>query len=426
MASNDGVLIETSIRPIVDAFIEAYDKRDAEGLKTHVAPWALDVKGGIRGFIDECLFRNNEMSSMGFIVPSPDGTRALAHIAVGKPGQPVRGVRLAFEIAADGRWQIVNAINDGGVEAAWLAGFHDGVSQFKDLPLSAALISVGQRLVQALNEGADIPGLMRAAGVEGQGAAMALAMLKGQARPTQRFTVLPCREHPKASRGAIGLGLLDVQSKFASEFWIICHIDGSSVEFLGTSSYVAMAMLFGHFGKDRPRLREHPMATAPAAMPVSGDAFDRAIQRALEEAVRSSTTTANVEDAFDRAVRGQMATDTAARSRFEALFETLADDRRDELIRRMLKGSGADRGQASQLEALWKSNDFVGLLRTAVATYLAPLSDGGKPVDISPDFLRKHGEALVGTVFGAIFQPLAENLAPGKLLATDRDGPPPT
>jgi hypothetical protein len=121
-----------------------------------------------------------------------------------------------------------------------------------------------------------------------------------------------------------------------------------------------------------------------------------------------------------------MATDTAARSRFEALFETLADDRRDELIRRMLKGSGADRGQASQLEALWKSNDFVGLLRTAVATYLAPLSDGGKPVDISPDFLRKHGEALVGTVFGAIFQPLAENLAPGKLLATDRDGPPPT
>lgn len=421
MLSNEATAADSGIRQLVDAFIAAYEIRDADALKAFIAPWALDVKGGIRGFIDESLHRNNEMSSMGFVVPSADGTRALAHIAVGKPGKPVRGVRLLFQLAVDGRWLIINAANDGGVEAAFLLGLHDGVSQFNALPLSSVLIRKGQRIVQALTEGGDVAKLMEVAGDKGQGAAMALAMLRGQVKPTQRFTVLPCREHPVASRGAIGFGLLDLQSKFASEFWIVCHIDGDEFEILGTSSFMAIAMLMGHFGKDKPRPRVHPMAAASDVMPVSGDAFDQAIHRALQDVVANAQTSDGMGDAFDRAVRGHMEQDEAARDRFASLFEALAGDRRDELVRKMLKPGNPDAaGDASQLQALWSNNDFLGVVRTAVATYLAPFAEGGKPIDIDRSFMAQHGEALVGTVFAAIFQPMAEGMNPESLFASKK------
>ncbi len=399
------------VKAAVDAFLAAYEARDVDALKALITPRGLSAQGGVFAFIDESLHRGNVLAFANEVTMAFDGRRAIAHMSFQRPPRPARGFRLLMELAPDGSWRIVAASNTVALDAAFLERFYDGVAGFADLPLSANLIRRAQRLVDALETGAD---LGPALGDTGEGAQMALMMLKGQVKAGQRVTVLPAREHPVVTRGAIGLSIMDPGASFGSEFWLLCHSDGDDFEVLASSSFVELGMLLAPHGGRKLSLRTHPIDT-DAGQPVPGDAFERAIRKALEGAVTEHGQSEGVEDAFDRAVRGHMASDDAARSRFQALFETLAEDRREALLKQAMRGRGEGAGTMT-LDSLWQNNDFVGALRQAVADYIAPHATDGKPVEVNADFMRSHGEGLVGAVFAAIFKPVADNLSPDKLI----------
>jgi|GEM_PF-3068678 len=413
MTTSDPSKNNPAVRAVVDAFVAAYERRDADALKGLIGARALGPKSTISGFVSENLHRGNEMTSMELVVMSDDGRRALAHVGVNRPGDVVRGLRFLLEMTVDARWEVVGVSNESTLDKAFIDGLYDGITEFKSLPLSANLIRRAQRLVDAIGSGGD---LEAALGDSGERAKMAIMMLKGQIKSGRYVTVLPAREHPRAARGAIGLSILDPVTKFGSDFWFICHSDEGVFEVLGTSSYVAMGILLGNLAGQAPAARVHAVVEgAPSSLGV-GDAFDRAIRKALEDAVAENAQESGVEDAFDRAVRGRMDGDEAAKSRFEALFDQLADDRKDALVQRMMQPSGGVERGAFSLDGLWKNNDFVSVLKQAVADYIAPLSADGEAVNVDADFMAQHGDALVGAVFSAIFRPVAEGLTPEALL----------
>jgi hypothetical protein len=228
-----------------------------------------------------------------------------------------------------------------------------------------------------------------------------------------------------ANRGAIGFAVEHVAAGSTSELWLVCRTDGTDFAVLGTAAHIGVGILLGQVGGEDAKRRLHGApASTGAAGQLSGDAFDRAVRRALEDAVAAATpgealaTADGLGDAFDRAVRQRMDDDADARGRLAALFDVLADDRRDATLRALLAAEAEAPAEGSGLaafEALWKDGALAATLRRAVADYVAPLVPADGKLNVDADFLATHGEALVGAALGAVLKPVTDALRPDAL-----------
>ncbi len=418
------------VTDVAIAFQVAYANRDAAALRGLILARSLDAPEGLRGFVNACLVRGQTLEVIHGGGLSHDGQRALASLTVGPPvldGAPAprrRTVRLLLARDVDGAWKALGATTEVGLAQAFLLGLWDGLGTWASLPLSARLIAKAQRLAELLATHPTVSALGVAVGDTRADARSSLAMLAGTAGPDVRFTPLPCREHPLANRGAIGLAIEHVAARATSEFWLICRTDGADFAVLGTAAHISMGLLLDPVGGENATHRRRgpaPDADASVASP-SGDAFDRAVRRALEDAVKASapddTSADGLGDAFDRAVRSRMASDSDARDRLAALFDVLADDRRDATLRELLATESAvlsEGGGLAAFETLWKDGALVATLRRVVADYVAPLVPSDGALNVDADFLATHGEALVGAVLGAVMKPVTDALRPDTL-----------
>ncbi len=475
--------VARELHALTARFCEAYAQRDAIALRTLVWPPSLDAPEGLRGFVNQCLARGQVLRPVDGGGLSADGLRAAASLTVGPPDDGgearvtrARAVRLLWTRDIDGTWKALGATTEVALAAAFLAGLWDGLARWAELPASPTLIRRGQRLADALTDAcargapdrrALADALADAVGDERLEARMSLTMLAGQAQPGLRVTVLPCRVHPVANRGAIGLGL-EAPSGLTSEFWLLCRSDarpdsppsggdaGGGFALLGTTAHMSMGLLLGTAGGEAAQPRrgtwqDAEVASAGPGQPPSrdrvagpggarsggaADPFEQAIARAV--ATPPSAAEAAEGDAFDRAIRARMATDDDARARLTGLFSLLADDRRDATLRAVLSGWSAADGEGAPgpdgaarpgvdrpddgasalapLEALFRDGGLLAKVRAEVGTYVAPLVGAGETLNVDADFLATHGEALVGAVLKAVMAPLSEALGPESLL----------
>jgi hypothetical protein len=433
-----------AVQAVVEAFCEAYARRDSAALRSLVLPAGLEARDGLGGFIEDCVDRNQAIRPLEGGGLSSDGLRAAGSVTVGPPGaaggppQRQRPVRILVARDVDGSWKGLGATTEPGLVSAYLAGMWDGLSSFADLPLSAPLIRKGQRLADALMGGLSLEGLITAAGDPRADARLSLAMLAGAVHGNQRVSALPCRAHPTANRGAIGLRLEDPVTHATDDFWLICRTEGptrparggppthADFAILGTAAHMSMGLLLGPVGGEDAARRDVDAVDSAAAGP-RPDAFEQAIARALTSAVGPGGTPSfgasdAPGDAFDRAVADRMATDGDARARFQALFDLLAEDRRDATLRALLSGEASDalaRGDGSSLaplEALFRDGTLVATVRAALGAYVSPLVSAEGALNVDADFLATHGEALVGAALKAVMGPVVQALGPDALL----------
>jgi hypothetical protein len=427
----DDVAIAREVVALAGSLCEAYAQRDAVRLRGLILARSLDAPEGLKAFVNACLVRGQTLAPTDGGGLSHDGQRALASLTVGPPlveGEPPprrRPVRLLVARDVDGVWKALGATTEVGLAQAFLAGLWDGLGTWATLPLSAPLIAKAQRVADALMTRPTVDNLAEAVGDPRADARSSLAMLAGVAGPDVRVVPLPCREHPVANRGALGFAVEHVAARATSEFWLLCRTDGPELAVLGTAAHISMGLLLGHAGGEdaKPR-RRGPAPVAAAEGSLAGDAFDRAVRRALEDAVATAnapeadTTPDGLGDAFDRAVRSRMADDGDARARLAALFDVLADDRRDATLRELLATEAAplsEGGGLAAFEALWRDGALVATLRQAVADYVAPFAPTDGKLNVDGDFLATHGEALVGALLGAVLRPMTEALSPDAL-----------